>query len=142
MVEARRRARCDLGQFGLPVAESGSPSMVAHTVNATVATPNTESILYGWRTTLPPHQRIIRERMRWTMLTPSSTGSANASGAAGRFAVRCHGHLVRVRARVRGRVRVRIRARARVRIRVRVGIRARVRVRVRFRARIRVRVRV
>ena len=94
MVEALRRARCDLGQFGLPVAESGSPSMVAHTVNATVATPNTESILYGWRTTLPPHQRIIRERTRWTRLTPSSTGSANASGAAGRFVLRCHGHLV------------------------------------------------
>ena len=111
MVEARRRARCDLGQYGLP-SRVGSPSMVAHTVNATVATPNTESILYGWRTTLPPHQRIVRERTRWTRLTPSSTGSANASGAAGRFAVRCHGHLVRARARVRARVRVRVRARA------------------------------
>ena len=44
--------------------------------------------------TLPPSQRISRERMRWTMLTPSSTGSANASGAAGRFVLRCHGHLV------------------------------------------------
>ena len=75
---------------------------------------------------MPPHQRIIRERTRWTRLTPSSTGSANASGAAGRFAVRCHGHLVRVRARVR--VRVRARARARVRVRVRVRFRVRVRV--------------